>query len=119
MSARYDVYGFEKLNLDEAARVVESILGITLERRDSSYWGIYYCSGKGPGRDFMLYKNDEGEWHTPKHKVYGVILLVNALDNMDEIQHKLTSGRIEPILLSTAIHPKLEPDEGAIDTYDG
>ncbi len=41
---RYDVYGFQSSQLEDAATFVESVLGIHLRYRDSSYRGIYYCA---------------------------------------------------------------------------
>ena len=108
---RYDVYGFKTLNLEEALSLVERTLGTHLDMRDSSYWGTYYCAGRRSIRDLMLYKNEQGEWHTPDYKMYGVILLVNELDDMDEICHKLTSNRTEPILLKSRIYPDESPEE--------
>jgi hypothetical protein len=115
MPARYDVYGFASLNIEEARSLVESTLALQLERRDSSYWGIYYRyrTGSNATRNLMLYKNEQGEWHTPEYQAFSVILLVNELDNMDEIKCKLTSGRTKPVLLRS----RILPDEG-LDNHD-
>jgi hypothetical protein len=108
---RYDVYGFRTLNLEEAVKFVENALSIGLEERDSSYWGVYYRAGEGGARNFMVYENKVGQWHTPQYRGYRVILLVNNLHNMDEIQRKLTEGRSEPALLRSRTYPDEPPDD--------
>lgn len=109
--ARYDVYGFQDHTLDKARIHVETTCSITLELRDSSYWGAYYCTTQGAVRNFMLYENERGEWSTPEHNKHSVILLVNELDNMDDIQEKLTSSDEWPILLRSRTIPDMEDDE--------
>ena len=111
MKRRYDIYGFKASNLDEAARLVEDVLGVGLTMRDSDYWGVYYRAGEGAARDLMLYENEQGEWYTPEHKTYGVILLVNDVAGMDEIHHKLISGRTDPVLLRTRVYSDKNSDE--------
>ena len=105
MPKRYDVYGFLTPDLDEAASLVESLLGVELTKRESDYWGTYYRTGRGPSRDFMLYENGRGGWYSPEHEDYGHILLVNDVEDMDGIRRQLTEGREDVALLDSTFPP--------------
>jgi hypothetical protein len=76
VASRGQAFGFRQAGLEEARRAVEEALGVALEMRDSSYWGVYYCRRRGPGTDIMLYENSVGEWHTPAHASFRVVLVL-------------------------------------------
>lgn len=106
MSRTFDVYGFEEADIQRAVETVEQLLGVRFEMRESDYWGgRYYCCRRGARRAFMIYENRQGEWYTADYKRYGVILLVNNVDDMEGIRRLLTSGRPEPVLLRTSTYP--------------
>jgi len=105
---RYDYYGFRQASLDDAAKLVQELLGIRLNQRDSSYWGLYYNT---PGDGYLLYVNDRELRWEPRYAEYGVILSVNDLPDMDTIKDRLTTGRTEPVLLRSNIHTKDPPEE--------
>ena len=101
---RYDLYGFRNASLEEASAFVEDVLGITLRRRDSAYRGIYFCSGNGVSKDYVLQTNGaEARWHS-RYPEYGVTLMVNDLPDMDAIREKLTSDPSSPVFLHSIIH---------------
>ena len=107
---RYDVYGFRNLNIENAAVLVESALGIRLVRRDSDYRGIYYSAGEGVNNDYLLQYNDENSrWR--RYPEYGVTLMVSNLPDMDSIRQKLTSGRSNPVLLRSIVQTEEPPTE--------
>ena len=108
---RYDVYGIQNLSLDEAAALIESLLGIHLMQRDSSYRGIYYCAGRGVAKDYLLQINDEeAHWHT-QYPEYSITFMVNNLPDMDAIREKLISGHSGPVFLHSIIHTEEPPEE--------
>ncbi len=108
---RYDIYGFRNGSLEAAAAFVESFLGIHLNRRDSSYRGIYYSARVYAPQDFLLEtNNEESPWHSA-YPEYAVTLMVSDLPNMDTIREKLTSGHSDPVFLRSIIQTEEPPDE--------
>lgn len=64
MMKRFDVYGSESLSLDEAARLVEVALGVSVEARESSFLGgeYFYFRGSGdPFEELIVQANFEDE----------------------------------------------------------
>ncbi|HVF51457.1 MAG TPA: VOC family protein [Pyrinomonadaceae bacterium] len=112
MPKRYDVYGFRTLSIEEALEWLQATLGVEFNRRDSEYRGLYYRTGSSQLRGLMLYANQTPDGRrNSQHKDYGVILTASALEDMDDIQRKLTEGRTEPTLLSTKVFPDDPPDD--------
>ena len=115
---QYDEYGFRTASLEEAVAFVESVLGIQLRLRDSSYRGIYYCAGNGSMCDYLLQRNAE-ETFSPRYSDYSVILQVNNVPDMDTIREKLTAGRTDPVLLDSQTLPdRPEEDEDDDESDD-
>jgi hypothetical protein len=115
MASRYDTYGFTATTLEEVAPLVQQLLGLPLQERDSSYYaGTYYLYRKAYGRELKLYRNHDpvrGSWVREHNRDQGVILEVSDLDDMDDIQRKLMSGLKGVVLLSSWTLPDELADE--------
>jgi catechol 2,3-dioxygenase-like lactoylglutathione lyase family enzyme len=111
MPKRYDKYGFKSSSIEEAKRFVEDVLGIRLDRHDSSYWGVYFSFSRGSGHDYMLYENSGEYLQHSAYREYPVMLNVNDVEQMDEIKQALTAGRTEPVCLRSKVVPDPPPDD--------
>lgn len=120
---RYDIYGFRKATLDEAARIVERTLGVPLRLRESSYSGIYYCGVPGLGDRYLVEENVEGSrWHK-EFGEFRVTLMISEQPDMDAIHDRFKAQGDEPVLLRTIVRTEdppdvLEPDEDAEDAAE-
>jgi hypothetical protein len=116
MDSRYDTYGFAATRLEEVAPLVQQILGLQLEERDSGYYaGTYYLHEQSYGRELKLYRNHDhvrGSWVREQYRDYAVILEVSDLDNMDEIRQRLMNGLEGAVLLSSKVLPAEPSDTG-------
>jgi hypothetical protein len=105
MDDREDTYGFTGTTLEDAAPLVQQVLGLQLQERDSSYYaGTYYLYNQSYGQELRLYSNKDpvdGSWVREEYRDYAVILEVSGLSNMDEIKRKLMSGVKGVVLLSS------------------
>ena len=97
MKHRYDLYGFRDLDLEQACAFVESALGIRLQRRESSYRGVYYRSDGDQRKSFVLERDDT----STRFPDYRVRLSINDTAEMDAIRDKLTSGSGQAVLLDS------------------
>ncbi len=108
---RYDLYGFRAASLEAAAALIADVLGVRLDRRDSSYRGIYYSGGAGSTHDYLLVQNtEESRWHR-EYPDYGATLMVSDQPDMDAIRQHLTSGRSDPAFLRSIVHAEDPPGE--------
>jgi hypothetical protein len=93
MPTRYDKYRFSRSMLEAAAQAVQSVLGLTLTQRSSSYRGIYYCGGLRLGECAYMVFEKEGR----------IYLHVNDVDDMDGIQDRLLAQVLDLELLETVV----------------
>ncbi len=114
MPRRYDRYGFMTMGLEEAAKLVEQLLGMSLQERQSDYWGTYYFRGKAGDQNLMLYASRDDDRDRP----YRVILDVNNIEDLDEIRSRLTTGRREPRFMETKLLPDEPDDEPELDDIE-
>ncbi|MCU1502183.1 MAG: hypothetical protein JWM12_1537 [Ilumatobacteraceae bacterium] len=103
---RFDVYGFEQPDVDEVAAAVETLLGIELRRRDSSYRGLYYVAGSG-NQDYIVQVNDPQHGGYAQFSQYPVVLMVSAVPGMAAIHERLTAAGA--VLLRSTTHAQ-SPD---------
>lgn len=103
---RYDVYGLTGMELAEARSLAESALGLEFSERESSYYGgIYYKHRLDTGREAILFSNiiaTRSGRIRERHKGYSVLLEVSDLEQMDDIQQRLTNSSPSFALLETS-----------------
>lgn len=85
-----NLYGCKASGIDMLAAQLGQALSITLEDRDSSYWGDYYVEKSGRFSEFRLYRNrdplyqpandpEDDYWLEPDHRESASLLYVFGL----------------------------------------
>jgi hypothetical protein len=93
----YDLYGTATLTLEELGVAAQDVLGLDLERHESSYLGgDYFLAGSLDGEHFVIQRNradDDGEDGVaePEFADYAVLLQVNATGRADELKSRLAT----------------------------
>jgi hypothetical protein len=89
-----DLYGLRTDDLEAARVVAERVLGVTLEPRNSSYYGgDYYRKRSDNADDVILQINNDGEadgWAEPDYREFGVLLRVFSPADGDRYKKALT-----------------------------
>jgi len=89
----YDLYGLNVDNIESAKLLLESIVGIHFELRDSMYIGDYYSSKVSQKERYIIQNNyyePEG-WKEEQYKDFKVLFYANCPQNPDELHTKISS----------------------------
>ena len=109
MGNRYDTYGFAAATLEELAPLLQQVLGLPFQERESSYYaGEYYLYQPSYGQEIRLYRNHDpvtDSWVREQYRDYAVILEVSGLDTMDEIRQRVLTGLPGAVLLASRVLP--------------
>lgn len=99
----YDLYGIEAASLHDAKLVLENLLVVSFEERDSIYYGgTYYSFGNEDGEYFILKENRdpfEDEPYEDNFPDSKLLLYVNETTRSDELREALAKGGDAIILL--------------------
>jgi hypothetical protein len=102
MMKKWDLYGFKKIDLEDARISIEKALGLSMESHESLYrCGNYYRFGNDGEENFILQKNFDpfdNKWLEEEGEGLEVILYVNETSRAEEIERLLTE-RIPEITL--------------------
>jgi hypothetical protein len=88
----YDLYGSATLSIEEVVAVVESITGMSLQRRESlNMGGVYYRSGEVGGTELIVQHNadEDGEAIEPDFSEHIVLFRLDRSPDADRVQAAL------------------------------
>jgi hypothetical protein len=92
----FDLYAINTDDLKNASVLVERVLSISLESRESTYQGgNYFLSGNESGEHFVLKKNLDPFDDEPVEQAFPevrILLYVNDTQRQSEIQDALVRG---------------------------
>jgi hypothetical protein len=101
--AAYDIYGMDLTNIVNAKDLMESLLGVNFEERESDYQaGIYYRAGCGSEENFVIKKNldpYDGEPVEPQFQEYKILLYINNTLRSLKLQNTISVGNSKVVLL--------------------
>jgi hypothetical protein len=90
MTIAYDLYGARGLSLQSARNYVESVLGVVLQERESSYQGgTYYIWGRSGSENIVLKINVDpfdGDPVEQDFSDYPILLYINATERSSDIE---------------------------------
>lgn len=83
------LYGCSESDIDDVARRLGNSLSLTLEPRDSVYWGAYYIDNTWRFSELRFYRNSdplyqpdndpaEDQWLEPDHRDYVLLPVVHG-----------------------------------------
>jgi len=90
----YDLYGLKLDNIEPAKSLLETILGVHFQLRDSMYLGEYYLCKVNKEEKYLIRNNyfeNEG-WAEEQYKNFKVLFYVNRPQNPDKLQQKIVNG---------------------------
>ncbi|MDX4948063.1 hypothetical protein [Providencia manganoxydans] len=89
----YDLYAFNGLCINEAKTIIEHVLDIKFEERESSFQGgLYYLSGSKGSENFILKKNVDpfdGEPSEMEHPESDILFYINDTNRNENLKHIL------------------------------
>lgn len=88
------LFGIRAGTLEEAKRLVEGKLPVTLDPRSSTWLGDYYGTGWERRESMELQWNfvaQEGDWTEPEHRSWPILLYVEETDRAAELKELLCS----------------------------
>jgi hypothetical protein len=89
----YDLYGLNVDNIESAKLLIESVVGVRFELRDSMYIGDYYLSELTQEENYVIrynYYEPEG-WEKEQYKDFKVLFYANCPKNPEELHRKMSS----------------------------
>jgi hypothetical protein len=91
--AIYDLYGFASNDLHAAKSLLEEVLSVEFDIRDSEYQGgEYFQWGRTSGEHFVLKRNVDpvdGSAAETSFSTYGILLYLNDTPRAKELQEKI------------------------------
>ena len=89
----YDLYGLKVDNIEQAKLLLEPVLDVHFELRESMYIGEYYLGKINREKRYVIQNNyhEREGWIEEKYKYFNILLYVNDPPNPDELHKKIVN----------------------------